>query len=98
MLSLKASTVDCGRSLNQNWFLSLAEARATIESWRQDYNESTTQLVGPTNAERIRGRLATNPTRSRSGILYSNRRFWQPGTFHVFILQILIWRMRGECR
>jgi len=39
MLSLKASTVDCGRSLNQNWFLSLAEARATIENWRQYYNE-----------------------------------------------------------
>jgi putative transposase len=25
--------------LNQNWFLSLAEARETIENWRQDYNE-----------------------------------------------------------
>ena len=24
--------------LNQNWFLSLTEARATIENWRQDYN------------------------------------------------------------
>jgi len=25
--------------LNQNWFLSLADARETIENWRQDYNE-----------------------------------------------------------
>jgi putative transposase len=25
--------------LNQNWFLTLAEARQTIESWRHDYNE-----------------------------------------------------------
>src|SRR5215216_1347622 len=25
--------------LNQNWFLSLADARGTIENWRQDYNE-----------------------------------------------------------
>jgi hypothetical protein len=25
--------------LNQNWFLSLADAGETIENWRQDYNE-----------------------------------------------------------
>ena len=25
--------------LNQNWFLSLADARETIENWRQDYND-----------------------------------------------------------
>jgi putative transposase len=25
--------------LNQNWFTSLAEARQTVEAWRQDYNE-----------------------------------------------------------
>jgi putative transposase len=25
--------------LNPNWFLHLADARRTIESWRQDYNE-----------------------------------------------------------
>jgi hypothetical protein len=25
--------------LNENWFYSLAEARATIEAWRQDYNQ-----------------------------------------------------------
>jgi putative transposase len=25
--------------LNENWFCSLAEARATIEAWRQDYNQ-----------------------------------------------------------
>jgi putative transposase len=25
--------------LNQNWFLSLADAREMIENWRQDYNE-----------------------------------------------------------
>jgi len=25
--------------LNQNWFLSVADARETIENWRQDYNE-----------------------------------------------------------
>lgn len=25
--------------LNQNWFLSLADARETIENWRHDYNE-----------------------------------------------------------
>src|ERR1041385_8410631 len=25
--------------LNQNWFLSPADARETIENWRQDYNE-----------------------------------------------------------
>src|SRR6185369_689243 len=29
---------------------------------------SATQLAGPTNAERIRGRLATNPNRSKSRI------------------------------
>ncbi|MEN3330510.1 MAG: putative transposase [Acidobacteriota bacterium] len=27
------------KCLNQNWFLSLADARETIENWRQDYNE-----------------------------------------------------------
>ena len=26
--------------LNAHWFLSLADARATIEAWRRDYNES----------------------------------------------------------
>lgn len=26
--------------LNENWFLSLAEARVKIEAWRQDYNRS----------------------------------------------------------
>jgi len=26
--------------LNTHWFLSLADARAKIEAWRQDYNES----------------------------------------------------------
>ena len=26
--------------LNQNWFLSLVDARAKIESWRQDYNRN----------------------------------------------------------
>jgi putative transposase len=25
--------------LNQNWFTSLAEAKQTVEAWRQDYNE-----------------------------------------------------------
>jgi putative transposase len=25
--------------LNENWFCSLAEARGTIEAWRQDYNQ-----------------------------------------------------------
>jgi hypothetical protein len=25
--------------LNENWFCSLAEARETIEAWRQDYNQ-----------------------------------------------------------
>jgi putative transposase len=25
--------------LNQNWFLSLDDAKETIENWRQDYNE-----------------------------------------------------------
>ena len=25
--------------LNQNWFLPVADARETIENWRQDYNE-----------------------------------------------------------
>ena len=25
--------------LNQNWFLSLADSRETIENWRQEYNE-----------------------------------------------------------
>jgi putative transposase len=28
--------------LNQTWFLSLADARETIENWRQDYNEYRT--------------------------------------------------------
>jgi transposase InsO family protein len=27
------------RHLNAHWFLSLADARAKIEAWRQDYNE-----------------------------------------------------------
>jgi len=26
--------------LNAHWFLSLADARAKIEAWRRDYNES----------------------------------------------------------
>ena len=26
--------------LNTNWFLSLADARAKIDAWRKDYNES----------------------------------------------------------
>jgi putative transposase len=26
--------------LNTHWFLSLADARAKIEAWRRDYNES----------------------------------------------------------
>ena len=30
----------CGECLNAQWFLSLAGARANIEAWRRDYNES----------------------------------------------------------
>jgi len=30
----------CDECLNAHWFLSLADARARIEAWRRDYNES----------------------------------------------------------
>jgi putative transposase len=39
--------------LNSHWFASLADARAKIEAWRRDYNESRphTALGWPTPAE-----------------------------------------------
>jgi transposase InsO family protein len=39
--------------LNQNWFLALADARETIKLAPGLQRISTTQLAGPTNAERI---------------------------------------------
>ena len=41
---------DC---LNMHWFLSLADAKRTIEDWRQDYNEVRphSSLGGLTPAE-----------------------------------------------
>jgi len=32
--------------LNENWFCSLAEARETIEAWRQDYNHAGALALG----------------------------------------------------
>ena len=48
---------------------SLADARETIENWRQDYNEYRphSSLDQQTPSE-FRGRLATNPNRSKSRI------------------------------
>jgi putative transposase len=39
--------------LNESWFVSLADARATIEAWRIDYNEARphSSLAGRTPAE-----------------------------------------------
>jgi putative transposase len=39
--------------LNENWFVSLRDAREIIENWRQDYNEARphTSLAGPTPRE-----------------------------------------------
>src|ERR1041385_5514082 len=48
--------------LNPNWFFFLADARETIENWRQ----TATNID-----QRIRGRLATNPNRSKSRIFNS---------------------------
>ena len=31
--------------LNVHWFASMAEARASIEAWRQDYNESRPHMA-----------------------------------------------------
>jgi putative transposase len=31
--------------LNVHWFASMAEARASIEAWRQDYNESRLHMT-----------------------------------------------------
>jgi transposase InsO family protein len=41
--------------LNQNWFLTLEDARKTIEAWRQDYNEYRFISRWTTNTERICG-------------------------------------------
>jgi putative transposase len=42
--------------LNQHWFLSLSDARRTIERWRQSYNEARPHsgLGGLTPAEFVR--------------------------------------------
>ena len=52
--------------LNVHWFASMAEARASIEAWRQDYNESRPHMahgyVSPGEFARKSRHLADQPS------------------------------------
>jgi transposase InsO family protein len=57
--------------LNEHWFVSLAHARAVIESWRRDYNEERPKkslggLTPSEYAQQLAGKSVTLPTDSNA--------------------------------
>ncbi len=57
--------------LNEHWFVSLAHARAVIESWRREYNEERPKkslggLTPSAYAQQLAGKSVTLPTDSNT--------------------------------
>jgi hypothetical protein len=63
-------------SLNEHWFLTLAEARSILESWQQDYNHIRPHSAQLRNASRFRGYARGGLRQTRGG--HSARPLRQP--------------------